>query len=78
MSSSKSVNVPVDPKVKERDVNAKLQLYGIYSGTWHLFISTQPAEQRAALACLESSPELLNCPRGGTRENYENVPETRN
>ncbi|KAF1819987.1 uncharacterized protein K489DRAFT_383542 [Dissoconium aciculare CBS 342.82] len=31
MSSSKSVNVPVDPKVKERDVNAKLQLYGIYS-----------------------------------------------
>jgi hypothetical protein len=31
--SSKAVNVPVDPKVKERDVNAKLQLYGIYSGT---------------------------------------------
>jgi len=28
---SKSVNVPVDPKVKERDINAKLQLYGIYS-----------------------------------------------
>ncbi|QIW95304.1 hypothetical protein AMS68_000822 [Peltaster fructicola] len=31
MSSSRAVNVPVDPKAKERDVNAKLQLYGIYS-----------------------------------------------
>lgn len=28
------VNVPVDPKIKERDVNNKLQLYGIYSGMW--------------------------------------------
>jgi hypothetical protein len=30
--ASKSVNVPTDPKIKEQDVNAKLQLYGIYSG----------------------------------------------
>lgn len=29
--SSKAVNVPVDPKAKERDINAKLQLFGIYS-----------------------------------------------
>ncbi|KAL9534268.1 hypothetical protein SMMN14_02241 [Sphaerulina musiva] len=29
--TSKSVNVPTDPKVKEKDINAKLQLYGIYS-----------------------------------------------
>lgn len=28
-----SVNVPTNPKIKEQDVNAKLQLYGIYSGT---------------------------------------------
>lgn len=27
-----SVNVPTNPKIKEKDVNAKLQLYGIYSG----------------------------------------------
>ena len=26
-----SVNVPVNEKLKERDVNNKLQLYGIYS-----------------------------------------------
>lgn len=30
--SSKAVNVPVDPKIKEKDINAKLQLYGIYAG----------------------------------------------
>lgn len=30
--SSKAVNVPVDPKQKEKDIAAKLQLYGIYSG----------------------------------------------
>lgn len=30
MSSSKAVNVPVDQKLKETDVNNKLQLYGIY------------------------------------------------
>lgn len=29
--ASKAVNVPTDVKVKEKDVNAKLQLYGIYS-----------------------------------------------
>lgn len=27
-----SVNVPVNEKIKEKDINAKLQLYGIYSG----------------------------------------------
>jgi hypothetical protein len=30
--SSKAVNRPVDLKQKEKDVNNKLQLYGIYSG----------------------------------------------
>jgi hypothetical protein len=29
---STRVNVPVDAKAKERDINAKLQLYGIYAG----------------------------------------------
>ena len=29
--TSKDVNVPTDPKTKEKDVNAKLQLYGIYA-----------------------------------------------
>ena len=33
MASSKAVNVPTDPRIKEKDVNNKLQLYGIYSGT---------------------------------------------
>lgn len=32
--TSKAVNVPTDTKVKEKDINAKLQLYGIYSGTF--------------------------------------------
>lgn len=31
--TSKAVNRPTDTKVKEADVNAKLQLFGIYSGT---------------------------------------------
>ncbi|KAF7194482.1 hypothetical protein HII31_04287 [Pseudocercospora fuligena] len=31
MSSGKNVNVPTNTKIKEQDVNAKLQLYGIYS-----------------------------------------------
>jgi hypothetical protein len=31
--ASNSVNVPTNPKIKEQDVNTKLQLYGIYSGT---------------------------------------------
>lgn len=30
--ASKAVNVPTNQKIKEKDVNAKLQLYGIYSG----------------------------------------------
>lgn len=29
--TSKAVNVPTDVKTKEKDVNAKLQLYGIYA-----------------------------------------------
>jgi len=32
MSSGAAVNVPTNYKLKEQDVNAKLQLYGIYSG----------------------------------------------
>lgn len=31
-TSAKAVNKPTDEKAKELDVNAKLQLYGIYSG----------------------------------------------
>ena len=27
-----SVNVPTNTKIKEKDVNSKLQLYGIYEG----------------------------------------------
>lgn len=30
---SSAVNKPTNTKVKEEDVNKKLQLYGIYSGT---------------------------------------------
>jgi len=32
MSSSKAVNRPVDLKQKEKDVNTKLQLFGIFQG----------------------------------------------
>ena len=32
MSSGAAVNVPTNYKIKEQDVNTKLQLYGIYSG----------------------------------------------
>ena len=32
MAYSKAVNRPVDELLKERDVNNKLQLYGIYNG----------------------------------------------
>lgn len=32
MAYSKAVNRPIDEKLKERDVNNKLQLYGIYNG----------------------------------------------
>lgn len=31
--ASKAVNRPTDTQIKEKDVNNKLQLYGIYSGT---------------------------------------------
>ena len=31
MASGAGVNQPVNEKLKEKDVNAKLQLYGIYS-----------------------------------------------
>lgn len=34
MASSKAVNVPTNPAIKEKDVNTKLQLYGIYSGSF--------------------------------------------
>lgn len=34
MSSGAAVNVPTNFKIKEKDVNAKLQLYGIYSGEY--------------------------------------------
>jgi len=37
MSTSKAaVNVPTNFKLKEQDVNTKLQLYGIYSGKSYL------------------------------------------
>ena len=32
MAYSKAVNRPVDEKLKERDINNKLQLYGMYNG----------------------------------------------
>ena len=32
MSSGAAVNVPTNYKLKESDVNKKLQLYGIYAG----------------------------------------------
>lgn len=31
--ASTNVNVPTDNKIKEKDINAKLQLYGIFEGT---------------------------------------------
>ena len=30
--ASAGVNVPTNTKIKEKDINAKLQLYGIYAG----------------------------------------------
>lgn len=44
------VNVPVDPKVKERDVNNKLQLYGIYSGMFTLRLSIE-SQSFGRVAC---------------------------
>ncbi len=32
MATNRSVNRPTDVKVKERDVNNKLQLFGIFTG----------------------------------------------
>ncbi len=32
MATSTGVNVPTNTKIKEKDINSKLQLYGIYSG----------------------------------------------
>ena len=32
MATSTGVNVPTNTKIKEKDINAKLQLYGIYAG----------------------------------------------
>lgn len=29
-----TVNVPTNPKIKEQDINKKLQLFGIYSGVY--------------------------------------------
>jgi len=34
--ASKSVNVPTNNAIKEKDVNSKLQLYGIFAGTSHI------------------------------------------
>jgi hypothetical protein len=31
--TSKAVNVPTNTSIKEKDVNSKLQLYGIYAGS---------------------------------------------
>lgn len=33
---STSVNAPTNTKIKEQDINSKLQLYGIYEGTFPL------------------------------------------
>lgn len=33
MATSTGVNVPANTKIKEKDINAKLQLYGIYEGS---------------------------------------------
>lgn len=37
--TSKAVNVPTNTKIKEQDVNSKLQLYGIYAGLLPSLIS---------------------------------------
>lgn len=41
--TSKAVNRPTDTQVKEKDVNNKLQLYGIYSGMSYTLIAPHPA-----------------------------------
>ena len=54
--ASNSVNVPTNPKIKEQDVNAKLQLYGIYSGT----SPSKPAFARCNSRIL-SKPQANTC-----------------
>lgn len=54
MSSGAAVNVPTNFKIKEKDVNAKLQLYGIYSGE-----SCLNATQVDVLLTLVSQPLLM-------------------
>ena len=51
--ASKAVNVPVNSAIKEKDVNAKLQLYGIYAGT-------SPMHVRAAARLNPSSAAVAN------------------
>lgn len=51
-----SVNVPTNNKIKEKDVNAKLQLFGIYEGMstlpWHANMrrASHPSSAHAELA----------------------------
>ncbi len=33
MATTNSVNVPTNQKIKEKDINTKLQLYGIFEGS---------------------------------------------
>ena len=33
--ASTGVNVPTNQKIKEKDINSKLQLYGIYEGSYN-------------------------------------------
>jgi hypothetical protein len=48
MATSTGVNVPTNTKIKEKDVNAKLQLYGIYSGlSWRQWLATASFALRA-------------------------------
>lgn len=44
MASGKSVNVPTNEKIKEQDVNNKLQLYGIYRGELLIHMRTNQLE----------------------------------
>ncbi|KAF2733589.1 hypothetical protein EJ04DRAFT_513090 [Polyplosphaeria fusca] len=56
MSSSKAVNVPVDIKKKEADVNAKLQLYGIYSALANSKVPSNKQIDVALNSALASKP----------------------
>lgn len=44
-----SVNVPTNQKIKEQDVNAKLQLYGIYAGMSRPLRVSRPANGAAPM-----------------------------